>query len=144
MRAVVGPVAPAPLDQALHIAAEDSARRSLSELAVSGTPAILVPFPAAADGHQEANAAAAAAVGAAVIVLQHPPSEPPLEQAIWRLLGPRLRRVEAGGAPDGGPAGPGPSLDPLLELRRGMGRLAERHADRQLAQVLQGLVEARG
>ena len=112
---------------------------SLSELAVAGTPAILVPFPAAADGHQEANAAAAAAVGAAVIVLQHPPGEPPLERAIWRLLGPRLRRVEAGGEPADG----GRSLDPLLELRRGMGRLAQRHADRHLAQLLQGLVGAR-
>jgi len=112
---------------------------SLSELAVAGTPAILVPFPAAADGHQEANAAAAAAVGAAVIVLQHPPGEPALERAIWRLLGPRLRRVEAGGEPATG----GRSLDPLLELRQGMGRLAQRHADRHLAQLLQGLVGAR-
>ena len=112
---------------------------SLSELAVAGTPAILVPFPAAADGHQEANAAAAAAVGAAVIVLQHPPGEPALERAIWRLLGPRLRRVETGGEA----AGDGPSPDPLLELRRGMGRLAQRDADRQLAQVLLELVEAR-
>ena len=112
---------------------------SLSELAVAGTPAILVPFPAAADGHQEANAAAAAAVGAAVIVLQHPPGEPALERAIWRLLGPRLRQVEAGGEPADG----GRSLDPLLELRLGMGRLAQRHADRHLAQLLQGLVGAR-
>ena len=111
----------------------------LSELAVGGTPAILVPFPAAADGHQEANAAAAAALGAAVIVLQHPPDEPPLERAIWRLLGPRLRRVETGGEA----AGDGPSPDPLQELRRGMGRLAQSDADRQLAQVLQGLVGAR-
>jgi hypothetical protein len=47
--------------------------------------------------------------------------------------------VETGGEA----AGDGPSPDPLLELRRGMGRLAQRHADRQLAQVLQGLVGAR-
>ena len=85
------------------------------------------------------DGAAAAALGAAVIVLQHPPDEPPLERAIWRLLGPRLRRVETGGKA----AGDGPSPDPLLELRRGMGRLAQRDADRQLAQVLQGLVGAR-
>ena len=106
---------------------------------VGATHPLFFRAPAAADGHQEANAAAAAAVGAAVIVLQHPPGEPPLERAIWRLLGPRLRRVDAGGEPAGG----GRSLDPLLELRRGMGRLAERDADRQLALVLQGLVEAR-
>ncbi len=36
---------------------------SLSELAVCNTPTVLVPFPQAADQHQEANAACAAALG---------------------------------------------------------------------------------
>ena len=99
---------------------------SLSELAVCGSPAILVPFPQAADHHQDANAGAAAAVGAAVIVWQHPPGEPGLEQAIWRLLGPRLRRCDA-------------AVDPLLRLRAGMERLAVRDADQLLAQLLQEL-----
>jgi UDP-N-acetylglucosamine--N-acetylmuramyl-(pentapeptide) pyrophosphoryl-undecaprenol N-acetylglucosamine transferase len=96
---------------------------SLSELAVCGSPAILVPFPQAADRHQDANAGAAAACAAAVIVWQHPPGEPGLEQALWRLLGPRLRRVDA-------------SLDPLLNLRRCMARLAVRDADQLLAGLL--------
>ncbi|MEB3235741.1 MAG: UDP-N-acetylglucosamine--N-acetylmuramyl-(pentapeptide) pyrophosphoryl-undecaprenol N-acetylglucosamine transferase, partial [Cyanobacteriota bacterium] len=74
---------------------------ALSELAVCGTPAILVPYPAAADRHQDANAACAAALGGAVIVWQHAPEEPALQQAIWRLLGPRLR-------------GAAPAADPLL------------------------------
>jgi UDP-N-acetylglucosamine--N-acetylmuramyl-(pentapeptide) pyrophosphoryl-undecaprenol N-acetylglucosamine transferase len=100
---------------------------SLSELAVCGTPTILVPFPQAADRHQDANAAAAAELGAAVIVWQHAAGEPPLEQAIWRLLGPRLRQSA-------------PAADPLLQLRQGMGRLAVRDADRRLAQLLQELV----
>lgn len=39
----------------------------VSELAAAGVPAILVPFPAAAGGHQRANAAALAAAGAAVV-----------------------------------------------------------------------------
>ena len=99
---------------------------SLSELAVCGSPTILVPFPQAADHHQDANANAAAAVGAAVIVWQHPPEELALEQAIWRLLGPRLRRCDA-------------AVDPLLRLRAGMGRLAVRDADQLLAQLLQEL-----
>ena len=97
---------------------------SLSELAVCGTPAILVPFPQAADRHQEANAAAAAALGAAVIVHQHPPQQGPLERSLWRLLGPRLR-----GAP--------PSIDPLQRLRAGMQTLAVRDADRRLAALLE-------
>jgi len=97
---------------------------SLSELAVCGTPALLVPFPAAADRHQDANAAAAAAVGAAVIVWQHDPGEPALARAVWRLLGPRLR---------GAPA----AADPLERMRRGMETLAVRDADRRLVQLLE-------
>ena len=99
---------------------------SLSELAVCGSPAILVPFPQAADRHQDANAGAAAAMGAALIVWQHPPEHPALAQAIWRLLGPRLR-------------GCAPAANPLLNLRAGMERLAVRDADRLLAQLLEEL-----
>ncbi len=99
---------------------------SLSELAVCGSPAILVPFPQAADKHQDANAGAAAALGAAVIVWQHPPDHPALEQAIWRLLGPRLRGCD-------------PAVDPLLQLRAGMKRLAVRDADQLLAELLMEL-----
>jgi UDP-N-acetylglucosamine--N-acetylmuramyl-(pentapeptide) pyrophosphoryl-undecaprenol N-acetylglucosamine transferase len=96
---------------------------SLSELAVCGTPTILVPFPQAADHHQDANAEAAAAAGAAVIVWQHAPEHQALEQAVWRLLGPRLR-------------GTSPGLDPLNTLRAGMERLAVRDADQRLAELL--------
>jgi UDP-N-acetylglucosamine--N-acetylmuramyl-(pentapeptide) pyrophosphoryl-undecaprenol N-acetylglucosamine transferase len=96
---------------------------SLSELAVCGSPTILVPFPQAADKHQDANAGAAAALGAAVIVWQHPPDHPALGQAIWRLVGPRLRGCD-------------PAMDPLLQLRAGMERLAVRDADQLLAGVL--------
>lgn len=96
---------------------------SLSELAVCGTPAILVPFPQAADRHQEANAAAAAALGAAVIVHQHPPENGPLERTLWRLLGPRLRGAD-------------PAIDPLTRLHAGMEQLAVRDADRRVAEML--------
>ncbi len=102
---------------------------SLSELAVCGTPAILVPFPQAADKHQDANAAAAAELGAAVIVWQQPPGEPALERALWRLLGPRLRGAAA-------------AADPLQQLRRGMEALAVRDADRRLAELLSQLAAA--
>lgn len=117
--------------QHVDLAISRAGAGSLSELAVSGTPTILVPFPQAADHHQEANAAAAAAVGAAVIVWQHAPGEPPLEQAVWRLLGPRLRGCAS-------------SVDPLLTLRAGMERLAVREADQRLADLLVALVALNG
>ncbi|MFM9111201.1 MAG: hypothetical protein ACKOPN_11555, partial [Prochlorococcaceae cyanobacterium] len=89
-------------------------------------PALDEPSRRAADGHQEANAAAAAALGAAVIVGQRHDSAA-LEQALWRLLGPRLRGAAA-------------VVDPLVELRRGMERLAVRDAERRLADQLVALV----
>jgi UDP-N-acetylglucosamine--N-acetylmuramyl-(pentapeptide) pyrophosphoryl-undecaprenol N-acetylglucosamine transferase len=41
---------------------------TLAELAVAGRPAILVPFPFAADDHQRANAEAVRDAGAAVVI----------------------------------------------------------------------------
>ncbi|MFM7312621.1 MAG: UDP-N-acetylglucosamine--N-acetylmuramyl-(pentapeptide) pyrophosphoryl-undecaprenol N-acetylglucosamine transferase [Cyanobium sp.] len=101
---------------------------SLSELAVCRAAAILVPFPQAADRHQDANAAAAAELGAAVIVWQHEPGEEALERAVWRLLGPRLRRVA-------------PVLDPLEQLRSGMELLAVRDADLRLVEQITTLAD---
>ena len=100
---------------------------SLSELAVSGTPSVLVPFPQAADRHQDANAACAAALGAAVIVHQHTPTDAALRQTLWRLLGPRLRGCDS-------------AADPLVSMAKAMHTLAEADADQQLAALLQGLV----
>jgi UDP-N-acetylglucosamine--N-acetylmuramyl-(pentapeptide) pyrophosphoryl-undecaprenol N-acetylglucosamine transferase len=62
-------------------------------------------------------------MGAAVIVWQHPPEHPALGQAIWRLLGPRLRGCAA-------------VIDPLPQLRAGMERMAVRDADQRVAQLL--------
>ena len=97
---------------------------SLSELSVCGTPTILVPFPQAADRHQEANAACAAALGGAVIVHQHNPEERVLANSIQRLLGHRLGQAQAD-----------PSLLPAM--RRGMAQLAVRDADQRLRELLQ-------
>ena len=101
---------------------------SLSELAVCGTPTILVPFPQAADQHQEANAACAAEQGGAVIVHQHEPEATVLQQTIQCLLGHRL------GHPDADP-----SL--LPSMREGMERLAIRDADQRLVDLLQSLLD---
>ena len=99
---------------------------SLSELAVCGTPTVLVPFPQAADRHQDANAACAASFGAAVIVHQHDPNQPVLANTIERLLGARLGHTDAD-----------PHL--LQQMQQGMEQLAERDADQQLARLLQQL-----
>jgi UDP-N-acetylglucosamine--N-acetylmuramyl-(pentapeptide) pyrophosphoryl-undecaprenol N-acetylglucosamine transferase len=100
---------------------------SISELAVCGTPAVLVPFPQAADQHQEANAACAASLGAAVIVHQHEPEQPVLLNTVQRLLGARLGKS-------------GSASDPLTRMSEGMQALAERDAEGQLAGLLQTLV----
>lgn len=112
--------------QRTDLAISRSGAGALSELAVCGTPAILVPYPAAADRHQDANAQAAARLGAALIVSEHAPQQPTLERAIWRLLGPRLR-----GTP--------PAADPLTAMAAGMEQLAARDADRRLAALLEEL-----
>ena len=94
---------------------------SLSELAICRTPSILIPFPQAADGHQEANAACAARTGGAVIVHQHAPNETALRDTIVRLLGA-----------DG---------ELLKQMRTGMEELAVWDADQRLVDLLGSIVD---
>ena len=94
---------------------------SLSELAICRTPSILVPFPQAADGHQEANAACAARTGGAVIVHQHSPDGTALRDTIIRLL-----------SADG---------ELLKQMRTGMEELAVWDADQHLVDLLGSLVD---
>ena len=100
---------------------------SLSELAVCGTPAVLVPFPQAALASWCWSAACAASVGAAVIVHQHEPEQPVLFNTVQRLLAARLGHART-------------TDDPLAQMREGMAALEERDAERQLAGLLQTLV----
>ena len=88
---------------------------------------MLVPFPQAADQHQEANAACAASLGAAVIVHQHEPDQPTLLNTVQRLMAVRLGQSDS-------------AADLLAQMREGMQALAERDAERQLATLLQALV----
>ena len=94
---------------------------SLSELAICRTPSILVPFPQAADGHQEANAACAARTSGAVIVHQHSPDGTALRDTIIRLL-----------SADG---------ELLKQMRTGMEELAVWDADQRLVDLLGSLVD---
>ena len=98
---------------------------SISELAASRCPAVLVPYPHASDQHQQANAAAVAALGAAVIVHENPDGEP-LGRAVRRLLGPRLQT----GAP---------AWDPLTAMAAAMEGLARNDAVAGVAKALKSL-----
>lgn len=65
---------------------------TLAELAACGVPSILVPFPAAVDDHQTANAHAFADRGAAEIVAEKNLEGTELGQRIARLLGDSVRQ----------------------------------------------------
>ena len=77
-----------------------------AELTLLGKPAILIPYPYAADDHQRANAEALVQAGAAVMLLDHTLSPELLERTIARLvqqsgtLGAMARAAAALGRPD--------------------------------------------
>jgi UDP-N-acetylglucosamine--N-acetylmuramyl-(pentapeptide) pyrophosphoryl-undecaprenol N-acetylglucosamine transferase len=66
---------------------------TLAELAAAGRPAILVPFPFAADDHQRANAEAVRDVGAAVVIEDHDFDGARCAAAIAALAFDRERRL---------------------------------------------------
>ncbi len=96
---------------------------SLSELAICGTPTILIPFPYAKDNHQEENAICAAATGGAVIIHEHEPSHKNLKNVLLRLLTPRLKNSNA-------------QLNPLISMREGMLMFAISNADKNVINLL--------
>jgi UDP-N-acetylglucosamine--N-acetylmuramyl-(pentapeptide) pyrophosphoryl-undecaprenol N-acetylglucosamine transferase len=65
---------------------------ALAELCAVGRPSVLIPFPFAADAHQQKNAAALAAAGAAVCLVQAETSEDRLAAEIRALLAAPERR----------------------------------------------------
>jgi UDP-N-acetylglucosamine--N-acetylmuramyl-(pentapeptide) pyrophosphoryl-undecaprenol N-acetylglucosamine transferase len=67
---------------------------TLAELAACGVPSILIPFPAAVDNHQMANAHAYADRGAAEIVAEKNLIGSELGQRIARLLGDSVRQEQ--------------------------------------------------
>ncbi len=77
-----------------------------AELGVTGKPAVLVPYPYAADDHQLRNAEALAAAGAAIVVLDSEVSGDTLWWALRDVLVPDERRANMAaasarlGAPD--------------------------------------------
>jgi UDP-N-acetylglucosamine--N-acetylmuramyl-(pentapeptide) pyrophosphoryl-undecaprenol N-acetylglucosamine transferase len=74
-----------------------SGASTVGEITAAGKPAIFVPFPAAADGHQNVNARALERAGAAVVVEESNLGAAYLVDTIAALIGDaaRLRRMSA-------------------------------------------------
>jgi len=71
---------------------------SCAELTAVGLPAILVPYPFAADDHQRHNAEALVAAGAAEMILDRELEGPRLAAALHGLLGDPARRARMAAA----------------------------------------------
>ena len=69
-----------------------SGATTLSELAASGTPAILVPLPTSTDDHQRRNAEVVAKAGAAVVIEQRALTGESLSSALTALVTDETRR----------------------------------------------------
>jgi UDP-N-acetylglucosamine--N-acetylmuramyl-(pentapeptide) pyrophosphoryl-undecaprenol N-acetylglucosamine transferase len=79
---------------------------TLSELAALGKPSILVPYPYAANRHQELNASALVRAGGAEMILQHDLSAEKLARVLMKYmdrpeeLNRMAERVKAAGRPE--------------------------------------------
>jgi UDP-N-acetylglucosamine--N-acetylmuramyl-(pentapeptide) pyrophosphoryl-undecaprenol N-acetylglucosamine transferase len=69
-----------------HLVVARAGALTVAELASAGRPAVLVPFPGAAGGHQEANARAAEHRGAAICLLQSELDVPARGEGLARAL----------------------------------------------------------
>lgn len=94
---------------------------TIAELLTLAKPALLVPFAAAAEDHQTANARALAEAGAAVLLAQAEASPPALAAELAALLGDPDRRARMAAAAAGlaRPDAAARIADALEELARG-------------------------
>lgn len=81
-----------------HLVVARAGALTLSELSSAGRPAVLVPFPHAAGGHQEANARAAETRGAAITLLEEGLTADRLWQTVRDLLEAPERLAALAGA----------------------------------------------
>jgi len=99
---------PGPAYFAADVAVTRSGASTLAELAVTGTPAVLVPFPHASEDHQSANAQAFAAGGAALVLRDAELDAQSLVAALQKCLEPDqlacMRAAAALLSPDRGAA----------------------------------------
>lgn len=92
---------------------------TLTELAVTRTPSILIPYPYAAEDHQSFNAAAFAAAGAAIVLRQSETTPDLLRDKVLFLLGDPAR---------------------LQQMAEATGGLSIRDSSRQLAKLVEGAI----
>lgn len=71
---------------------------TVAELAIAGKPAVFIPYPFAADNHQELNAREMADAGAALMFRQAELTADKLADALRPLVAEPARRVEMGAA----------------------------------------------
>src|SRR5262249_19355341 len=95
---------------------------TVAELAMAGLPALLVPFPFAADDHQRANARALAEAGAARALESRPLGAAELARALSELLA---------------------KPEELVAMGRAAARLARPHAAEQIVEECAALLAAR-
>ena len=69
---------------------------TVAELAISGKPALFIPYPFAADNHQEVNARDMAKAGAALVFKQSELTADKLADALRPLISDAARRTEMG------------------------------------------------
>ncbi|WP_269623566.1 UDP-N-acetylglucosamine--N-acetylmuramyl-(pentapeptide) pyrophosphoryl-undecaprenol N-acetylglucosamine transferase [Prochlorococcus marinus] len=111
------------LFQHAHLVITRAGSGALSELAVCGTPAIFVPYPYAADNHQECNAVYAALHGGAFIIHQHQSSSKTLQKTIELLFRGYLSNNSI-------------QNDLLEQMSKGMKRIASSKAHLKLVKIL--------
>ncbi len=95
---------------------------ALSELAVCNTPTIFIPFPYAADNHQDCNASYAARFGAALIVHEDLSGEKTLRRVIKPLIQKDSSTLPSDGL--------------LNNMRQGMKKIAVQDAHLRLVDIL--------
>jgi UDP-N-acetylglucosamine--N-acetylmuramyl-(pentapeptide) pyrophosphoryl-undecaprenol N-acetylglucosamine transferase len=92
---------------------------TLAELTVAKKPAVLVPYAAAADNHQELNARSLVQAGAAVMLLERELTGERLAKEIFALMNPeRRRQMEKAAAHLGRPEAAKEISDFLVETTR--------------------------
>jgi UDP-N-acetylglucosamine--N-acetylmuramyl-(pentapeptide) pyrophosphoryl-undecaprenol N-acetylglucosamine transferase len=69
---------------------------TVAELAITGKPAVLIPYPFAADNHQEVNAREMASAGAALVYKQSELTAEKLAEALRPLVTDDARRADMG------------------------------------------------
>ncbi len=109
--------------QHAHLVISRAGAGALSELAVCQAPAILVPYPHAADKHQDINAAYAAEHGAAIIVHENKAGG----QYLKRIIEPLLFGL---------PTNQDKSNHSLNSMSKAMKRLSFKYAHLELVDIL--------